>query len=190
MPTKKTSTLSSQAKRGHSKERPKYQSRIPRTAEQYQARSKRFRKAYERTIQVISKMKKDNMTLTQAAQDVGVSRDTVIRWAGVALKKNPTGRYTVKQHDKLLRMMKVPTEAGYQVVGIRGSRQATVVGQYWAALEKFWATGNASVLDKFRGLEIKDASGKPLTFITNLRQLKDLGRAGVIHFRTIYPDEI
>jgi len=130
------------------------------------------------------------MTLTQAARDVGISRDTVIRWAGAALKKNPTGRYTVKQRDNLLRMMKVPTETGYQVVGIRGSRQATVVGQYWAAVHKYWYTGNASGLDKFRGLEIKDASGKPINFITNLRQLKDLGRSGVIDFRTIYPDEI
>jgi hypothetical protein len=135
-------------------------------------------------------MKKENMTLTQAAREVGISRDTAIRWGGAALRKNASGRYTVKQRDNLLRMMKVPTETGYQVVGIRGSRQASIVGQYWAAVQKFWYTGDASGLDKFRGLEIKDASGKPITFITNLRQLKDLGRAGVMHPRTIYPDEI
>jgi predicted DNA-binding protein (UPF0251 family) len=162
--------------------------KAPRTADQYNAKPLRFKDAYERTIRVISKMKSEKLTLTQAAKDVGVSRDTVIRWAGSALKKDASGRYTAKKRDQLLRMMKVPTETGYEVVGVKGSRNASVLGQYWAALHKYWTTGDASGLDKFRGREIRDASGNKIPFNTNLRQLKDLGRSGEIRFETIYGD--
>jgi hypothetical protein len=162
--------------------------RTPRNADEYKAKPLRFREAYRRTIDVISKMRTEKMSLTQAAREIGISRDSVIRWGGSALKKGGSGRYTAKKRDTLLRIMKVPTEIGYQVVGINESQKASELGQYWAAVHKYWDTGDASGLDKFRGCEIVDASGNKIPFITNLRQLKDLARSGEIRFDTIYGD--
>jgi hypothetical protein len=163
-------------------------SRLPRNADEFKAKPLRFREAYRRTIDVISKMKTEKMSLTQAAREIGICRDTVIRWGGSALKKSGSGRYTAKKRDTLLRIMKVPTETGFQVVGIEGTRNASELGQYWAAVHKYWDTGDASGLDKFRSREIVDASGNKIPFITSLRTLKDLARSGEIRFDTIYGD--
>jgi hypothetical protein len=175
-------------KKNHSRRSAASKSRAPRNADEFKAKPLQFREAYRRTIDVISKMKTEKMSLSQAAREVGVSRETVIRWGGSALKKGGSGRYTAKNRDTLLRIMKVPTETGFEVVGIKGSKRASELGKYWAAVHKYWDTGDASGLDKFRGREIVDASGNKIPFITNLRELKDFARSGEIRFDTIYGD--
>lgn len=159
---------------------------LPKTATQYNAKPERFRQAYERTIKVLSKMRTEKVTLTQAARDVGVSRDTVIRWARSALKKGASGRYTAKASDNLLRMLQIPTKDGLREIGVRGSRQASTLGEYWAAVQKYLRTGDSSVLAKFRDQEIKDATGTLVPLVTDVRVLKDLARAGVLTFESLY----
>jgi hypothetical protein len=131
-------------------------------------------------------MKAENLTLTQASREVGVSRNTVIRWAGSALKKLASGRYTAKQRDNLLRMVMIPTPEGTREIGVRGSRQASVLGAYFAAVQKYLSTGDASGVSKFRDRQIKDASGATLPLITDLRVLKDLAHAGLLSFESLY----
>jgi hypothetical protein len=159
---------------------------VPRTAAQYNARSERFKRSYERTIQVLSKMKAEKVSLTQVARDVGVKRDTVIRWAGSALKKDASGRYTAKRRDTLLRMLMIPSPDGTREIAVRGSRQARILGEYWAAVQKYLKTGDLSALSKFRDRPITDASGATVPLITDPRVLKDLARAGLLSFESIY----
>ena len=160
--------------------------RPPRTAEQYEAKSKRFKDAYDRTIRVLSKMKAEKVSLSQAARDVGVSRDTVIRWAGSALKKGASGRYTAKRRDSLLRMLMIPTADGTREIAVRGSRAASTLGEYWAAVQKFLRTENASDLSRFRDRQINDAGGATIPLITDPKALKDLARAGLMSFESMY----
>jgi hypothetical protein len=161
-------------------------SRVVRTAAQYEAKPQRTREAYQRVAKVLTQMRAEKVSLRKAARDIGIRPETVLRWGGSALKKNASGRYTAKPRDSLLRVMTIPTEKGKQEITVKGSRHASILGEYWAAVQKFLGTGNATVLQKFRGKEIKDANGKPITLITDPKELKRLGRAGELSFESIY----
>src|SRR5690242_2181025 len=94
--------------RSHTKSRAK----IPRTAEQYHAKPERFRNIWEKVISVVSKMRGEKISLKKASQESGVSPSTVKRWAGVALQKRTSGKWSAKQTDNLLRVMLIPTTDG------------------------------------------------------------------------------
>jgi hypothetical protein len=179
--------------RRDSKRKPKARGRTrvtkqttPRTAAQYNAKSERFKQAYERTIKVLSKMRTEKLTLTQAAKDVGVSRDTVIRWGGPVLKKTASGRYEAKNRDSLLRVLTIVTPEGTREIAVRGFRQASTLGEYWASVQKYLKTGDSSSLSKFQDRSIKDAAGAMIPLLTDLRELKNLARAGLLSFESLY----
>ena len=43
-------------------------------------------------------------------------------------------------------------------IALRNSRQATVLAEYWVAVQKYLRTGERTLIDKFRGKRIKDAT--------------------------------
>jgi hypothetical protein len=158
----------------------------PRTTEQFFAKPERFQDAWTRLTSVLAKMRSANLSLKQASREVGISPKTVTRLSGSALKKGPNGRYSVKPTDQLLRVLKVPTPHGSHEIGVRGSKQASLLGQYWAAVHKYLATGDASGVEKFRGKQIKDATGAIIPLLTDLKALSRQGSAGVLSFESLY----
>jgi hypothetical protein len=168
------------------KSRRRVPSKPPRTAEQFFARSERSQDTWVRVTEAIRKMRTAVASLQQAAKESGVSPRTVTRLAGSTLKKGKNGRYSVKPGDQLLRVLKVPTADGLREIGVRGSRQASVLGKYASAIQKYVATGDASALEKFRGKTIKDSSGKVIPLLTDLKELNRLGSAGVLSFESLY----
>jgi hypothetical protein len=82
--------------------------------------------------------------------------------------------------------MKVPGSKGLEEIGVRGSKQATLLGEYWAAVDLYLKTGDSSALEKFKGKEIKDAAGKPIALIVDRKELNRLGGAGALSFESIY----
>ena len=131
-------------------------------------------------------MRAASASLQQAAKEVGISPRTVTRWGKTALKKEANGRYSVKRNDQLLRVLKVPTPDGSREIGVIGSRQATLLGEYWAAVHKYLATGDATGLAKFKGKQVKDTTGATVPLITDLKELNRLGFAGVLSFESLY----
>ena len=169
---------------------------IARTAAQYNALPERSKDVYDRMIKVIGRMKKDtSLSLRQAtrpsvydpkAPDKAIDPRTVLRLGGSALKK-VNGQYVAKQRDNLLRMLPVPMRDDVEEIAVLGSAPASTLGQYWAALQKaIRPGGDPSALMKFQRRTIKDASGTQIPFLTDLRVLKDLARAGLLSFETIY----
>jgi hypothetical protein len=158
----------------------------PRTTEQYAALSEKFQSAVRRATEALSKMRKDGLSLRAASRESGISPASVTRWAGSALKKAPNGRYVARPGDQLLRVMKIPTPAGQREIGVRGSRQASMIGQYWAALHKYLNTGDTTGLKKFTGKSIKADTGESTLFLTDAKELKRLGYAGVLSFESLY----
>jgi len=69
---------------------------------------------------------------------------------------------------------------------VRDSRQASRLGKYWTAVERYRDTGDASALREFRGKYIVDTNGKRERLLTDLRALDRLGSAGVLSFETLY----
>jgi hypothetical protein len=158
----------------------------PRTATQYDSKPERFKNLWERVVGVISKMRSEKTSLQKASREAGISPHTVVRWGGTALQKRSNGRYSAKSNDRLLRVLMVPTPEGKREIAVRGSRQATLLAEYWNAVHRYLETGDASRLAKFKGKYIKDASGAQVLLPTDRAELNRLGSAGVLSFESLY----
>ena len=160
MSNHKRSSRKKRKRRAHNSNRP------PRTAEQLAAKPERFQSLWDRIIGVISKMREDKVSLERASQDRRVSPKTVKRWAGSALQKTDEGKWSPKKDDNLLRVLVVPTEKGKREIGVRGFRQASLLGKYWDEVENYLQAGDSSGLKKFQGKEIRAANGEHISYLT------------------------
>lgn len=158
----------------------------PRSAKQFLAKSSTFQDKLTRVANVISKMRSEKVSLRQASRESGINPRTVVRWGGFALQKRKNGKYVAKPNDRLLRIVVIPTAEGTREIIVRGSRQATLLGQYWNAVHRYLARGDASQLRKFRSKKIKDATGAEIPLLTDQKVLDRLASAGVLSFESIY----
>jgi len=169
-----------------SKPRAKAKSTAPRTEAQYLSKPEKFKETWDRVLSVISKMRSGEVSLTQASRDTGISPRTVTKWGKSALQKRKSGKYTVKKSDTLLRLVIIPTPEGPREIAVRGSKQVTLLAEYWNALHRYLQTGDASRLQDFQGKHIKDANGVDVPLMTELAALNRLGSAGVLSFESLY----
>src|SRR6516225_6946483 len=128
----------------------KRQPSSPRSIEEYLAKPRRFQNLWDRVVSVISKMRSQGTSLQKASQEMEVSPRTVLRYAGTALRKGRRGRYQAKKNDTLLRVLPLPGPDGTREVAVRGSRQASILGHYWNAVQAYLETGDKSRLAKFK----------------------------------------
>jgi len=159
---------------------------IPRTAKQFFARPKKFQETWTGATHVISKMRSDRASLRKASREFGLDPRVVARLGKSALRKRKNGQYVAKRSDRLLRILAIPTPDGVREIAVLDSRQATMLGKYWAAVQKYLQTGNESGLKKFRRKRITDASGKKIPLVLDTAVLDQLGSAGVLSFETLY----
>src|SRR6266849_3664626 len=131
--------------------------RTPQTIEQFFALPERTQDIYTRVTHAVSKMKADDVSLPQAAQEYGVSRRQMQRFGGEALRKLKNGRYTAKVRDSLLRVLVILTLEGLREIAVIDSRQATLLAEYWNAVHRYLETGNGSALQEFAGTHVTDA---------------------------------
>src|SRR5437660_1033730 len=106
----------------------------------------RSRATKKLATRAISKMRKSGMSLRRASREVGTSPRSVRRYAESALKKNSKGRYSAKAADRIKRELLIPTPEGKETISVRNSRDASQLGSYWAALQKYYETGETSGL--------------------------------------------
>jgi hypothetical protein len=159
---------------------------VPTTARQYFSQSKQFQETWDSVGQVISKMRSGRISLRKASKEIGVDPNKVLKLGRSALRKQKSGKYAVRKTDQLLRMLSVLTPEGRREIAVRDSHQASTLGKYWAAVQRYLQTGDDSTLHKFKGKKITDASGKRHPLVTDLKQLNTLGSAGVLSFESLY----
>jgi hypothetical protein len=135
--------------------------------------------------QIVSEMR-DGASRRKASQKFARDPRIVQQLARPALRKLRNGRWAARSHDRLLRVLLIPTRKGLTEIGVRDSRQASLLGKYWTAVERYLQTGDASALREFRGRYIVDASGKRVSLLTNPREIDRLGSAGVLSFESLY----
>ncbi len=172
--------------RSASKAQTQAKQRAPRTEAQYLAKPETFKDTYDRVIEAISKMRNGKVSLTQAAREARVSPRTVTKWGKSALRKGKSGKYQVKKSDTLLRVLSIPTPDGTRSIALRGSKQASLLGEYWNAVHRYLQTGDASKLNEFRGQTLKDASDVDVPLLVDPAALNRLGSAGVLSFESLY----
>ena len=133
-----------------SKSQAKARSAPPRTEAQYSAKPEKFKDTWERVLSAISKMRRDKVSLSQAARDAGTSPRTVTKWGKSALRKQKSGKYAAKASDRLLRIVMIPTPEGMREIAVRESKQVRLLAEYWNALHKYIDTGDSVQLRVFR----------------------------------------
>jgi hypothetical protein len=173
-------------RRNGARSRRRQTNRRPQTAEQYFAQSKQAQDKWSRVTHVISKMRAEGVSLPEASREFGLDPRTVVRWGKPALKKRTNGRYSAKPTDNLLRVLVVPTGDGLREVAFRDSRQASLLAEYWVAVQRYLETGNPSALGKIRRKTITDSDGKRVRLIKDLAELDRQGSAGVLSFESLY----
>ena len=77
------------------------------------------------------------------------------------------------------------TKSGKVEVAVRGSRPASRVARYMAAVDQYLRTGNTNALDEFRGQTIR-ARNVTYHFLTDLPALDRLAHAGEVSFERLY----
>jgi len=129
---------------------------------------------------------REGVSLNQAAHKFAQDPRIVQRLAKPALRKLRNGRWAARRTDRLLRVLPLLAPEGIVEVALSESRQATVLGRYWNAVELYRDTGDGSRLQEFDGQYIIDAAGDRYPLLTDQRTLDRLASAGVLSFETFY----
>jgi hypothetical protein len=157
----------------------------PRTLEDFFALPERDQEFWGNVGQMVTEMRA-GASRRQAARKFDLDPQRLPQPARKALRKLRNGRWVARPYDRLLRVLIIPSRTGLREIGLRDSRQASLLGQYWTAVERYRDTGDASALREFRGQHIVDARGKRTRLLTNLHELDRLGSAGVLSFESLY----
>jgi hypothetical protein len=157
----------------------------PNTARQYFLLSPKNQETWDSLGHVISKIRQ-GITLPKAAKEYGLKSKMVIAFGRPALRKQKNGRYVAKKTDQLLRVVNALTTEGRKEIATRDSRQASLVGGHWAAVQKFLQTGDDSALLQFAKKRIVDTRGNRYRLLTDLNELERQGSAGVLRFESMY----
>jgi hypothetical protein len=163
----------------------KAKSILPRNLEEFFALSKGIQNRLTNSVQAVTEMRKD-ISLTQAARKFHIAPSTLQRLAAPALRKLKSGRYSAKKRDSLFRVLVRLANDGVHEIGTNDSKQASLLGNYWNAVEIYQTTGNDSALRKFDGQHVIDSSGEKFAFLTDTKTLDRLGSAGVLSFESLY----
>jgi len=158
--------------------------KAPTTARQYFALSQQDQAMWDSLAHVIARIK-DGEPLRKASKEYGIPPSIVAELGRSALRKK-NRRYVATKFDQLLRVVPILKRKGKQVIATRDSRQASVIGSYWAAVQRHLQTGDDSALLKFKKVRIVDASGKRHRLLTDLAELNRQASAGVLSFESLY----
>ena len=83
--------------------------------------------------------------------------------------------------------MRFLTPQGATDLTVRGSRPASRIAKYWAAVDRYMKTGRTDALRRFQGASFRAEKVKHF-FVTDTRTLKRLGYAGEVAFEDLYAD--
>jgi hypothetical protein len=98
-------------------------------------------------------LRNHHLTASQAAKDNGITVRDLWVYAPKAFRKNSSGRiHAVADH--YVRRMEIPGPSGPIVIKIRGSKARSQVAQFRNDVFDFLG-GNASALDKWKGVKIQ-----------------------------------
>jgi hypothetical protein len=116
-------------------------------------------------------------SIARAAKENGITPRTMKRYVGAALHQDrPGGRIRARKSDRLPRYMQLPGADGPIDITARGSKQASEISRYKAAVNRFLA-GNANALAPWRGKKIAG-----IELITEKEVLKSLAHKDLLPY--------
>jgi hypothetical protein len=184
MTRKKTRKHQQKSIKRIARRRKTFDGKRPTTARQYFSMSHKQQETWALVAHVISRMR-DRVSLSKASKEFGIAPSVVVRLGHSALRRRK-GRYVATKTDSLLRVVSVLKARGKMEIATRDSRQASLIGSHWAAVQRYLQTGDDSALLKFKKTRVLDASGKRHQLLTDLQELVRQASAGVLSFESMY----
>ncbi len=140
--------------------------------------------AYRRVLDAIALARRNrDMSLSNAAKMSGTTLSSIRKYASEALEP---GSCKVKPTDRLPRLpMWMLTPHGMVSVIPANSVVAKRLARHANAVREYVNYGNARALTPFRGRSVR-SEGEVYEFVTDLRTINRLARAGAIYFLDIY----
>ncbi len=146
----------------------------------YEHLTPREQEAFHRAYEAVALMRTKSLSLHAAANLVGTTPVTVLRYAPEAIVKEGN-RYQATRSDRSYLRMSVLSTEGLRDIDTRGSRVRSLVGRHWSAIGRFGATGDVAVLRPFVG---KRAGGVELASDPDL--IEEYLRQGELDIDDIY----
>jgi len=128
-------------------------------------------------------------TLTQTAKALGVSRERLRAYIGEFGEFRRVGRQGRIVADRRLFQLPLYTSGSLRKV-IVDADGASALGRYMAAVGRFLASNDASILTPFEGRGVVDAFGKTFPFETDPNALYALDAKGELAFHQVYQIQI
>jgi hypothetical protein len=181
--TKKSLQKTQTRRRAH----PSRISVAPRTQQQYLALSSDEQELWDAISQVPGRMRSDNVSLAEACRDLGVPPHEVLRLARPAFRKLANGEYVAKDRDEIFRMLCILSKGeGLLEFPTTDSRQASLIGIFWNAVQHYLRTGDPFELNSLKHRAVRDPTGKRVPLLTDLKEIERQAYAGVLRFESIY----
>ena len=133
----------------------------------------------------MSLMRTRGLSRARAAIELHTTPKTVMRYVGIALRREESGKYRALPSDRLPRFLRFLTPAGQVHITVRGSRTATKISEYMAAVDHYLRTGDTAGLSRFTGKYVR-AGKLTYPFVTDPRALDRLANAGEVAFEDLY----
>lgn len=160
-----------------------------RNARQLEALPARSQRTRQSALAVVARARRDRSSIAQARRSVRadghrVSRAGVLKYAGPAIERGHRGRLVPTAHDRIYRRIPFLTHDGVQLVDVRSSRRASLIGEYRNAVRAY-VEGDDPNGDGLRRFEGKSVGGR--RFQTDLdaidlwarrRELDELNQEG------------
>ncbi len=160
------------------------QARPIRSRQAYERLSRQERETQQRAAAAVATMKREGISLSEAARREHTTPNAVRKYAGHALERRGS-RVVVRERYRLYREMRLLTPDGPVIVGVPDSATATLIAKHWNAVEHYRMMGDASQLRQFRGKSVRSEK-QAYPFLTDTDVIDRLDRLGRISFESIY----
>jgi hypothetical protein len=137
--------------------------------------------AKKRAFQAVNTMRRDGVSLPDAARGQGTTPATIKRYLPAALRKSKAGRWVATKSDRYVRILSLPGPHGPVTVRGHGSEEARFASAYLASLARWGRTEKSYELSPFHGKKIGD-----FELITAPRTLRALRDAGLLQLDSLY----
>lgn len=143
--------------------------------------SDRSFEAKRRAFDAVARMKREDLSMRDAAREAGTTTTTILKYLPRAVRKAKNGRWTATKSDRYLRMLSLPGPHGPVTVRARGSKEAQFASAYLASLSRWSRTEKPYELAPFHGKKIDD-----FELVTSSRTLQALRDAGLLQLDSLY----
>ena len=132
----------------------------------------RQRLAREKSLEVLSLVRREKLSLRVAAQRVDLSPEA-IRQSTNAFRKIH-GRWRAKKVDHIPRIMIINEKGRKRIVEVADSRVASLIGEYHNRVKQYLDTGKSSFLRELSKKRFKDKHGRIHVLETNPKTVLEI----------------